>query len=265
MISTGSRSYFSSSTSKPRIMPVEMVPNAPVDILRFIDQIDCSVWAATYSEDVILDSISACFTSKSAIVWYKALENSKRPEKLTINDIRRALLKGFGVENWEMIMARYEPSTSAEKYGGDRHYPGGREGCDYYQTQEFKLRLSYLDEIEGLKDQIKFRNRRALLDGKRMGEMKRTWESIVSKKNRTIEQLEIVAREFEKEAGDLRLESDEKATSRSGSEEAFQRFEKSIEKAKERLKQDLGIQNREGITSYSLEPFLLVADFHRKH
>lgn len=264
MVSTRSRPCFSSSTNKPRIVP-EMASNTPVDILRFIDQIDCSVWAATYSEDVLLDSIGACFTSKSAIVWYKALENSKRPEKLTINDIRRALLKDFGVENWEMIMARYEPSTSAEKYGGDRYYPSGREGCDYYQTQEFKLRLSYLDEIEGLKDQIKFRNRRALEDGKRMGEMKRTWESIVSKKDRTIEQLEIVAREFGKEAGDLRLESEGEKTNRNGSEEAFQRFEKSIEKAKERLKQDLGIQSHEGITSCSLEPFLSIADFHRKH
>lgn len=261
MVSIRSRSYFSSSTNKPRIVPAEMAPNTPVDILRFIDQIDCSVWAATYSEDVLLDSIGSCFTSKSAIVWYKALENSKRPEKLTINDIRRALLKDFGVENWEMIMARYEPSTSAEKYGGDRYYSGGREGCDYYQTQEFKLRLSYLDEIEGLKDQIKFRNRRALEDGKRMGEMKRTWEGIVSKKNRTIEQL---AREFGKEAGDLRLEPEGEETSRSGPEEAFQRFEKSIEKAKERLKQDLGIQSHEG-TSYSFKPSLLIADFHRKH
>lgn len=231
----------------PARAPAKMAPNAPIDILRFIDQIDCSVWASTYSEDVILDSIGACFTSKSAIVWYKALENSKRPEKLNINDIRRALLRDFGVENWEMIMARYEPSTG--------YFPGGREGCEYYQTQEFKLRLSYLDEIEGLKDQIKFRNRRALEDVKRMGEMKRAWESVVSKKDRTIEQLETMAREFEREAGNLRPDSEGKITHRIEPEEAFQRFEKSIDKAKERLKQDLGIQSPEGITSCSpLDP-----------
>lgn len=225
-----------------------MAPNAPIDILRFIDQIDCSVWAASYSEDVILDSIGACFTSKSAIVWYKALENSKQPEKLNINDIRRALLRDFGVENWEMIMARYEPSTGSERYGGDNYFPGGREGCEYYQTQEFKLRLSYLDEIEGLKDQIKFRNRRALEDVKRMGEMKRAWESVVLKKNRTIEQLETMV---EKEAGNLRSNSEGKKANRIESEEAFQRFGRSIDKARERLRRDLGIQSPEGITSHS--------------
>lgn len=234
-----------------------MVTKAPVDILRFIDQIDCSVWAATHSEDVIIDSISACFTSKSAIVWYKALENSKRPHKLTINDIRRGLLKDFGVENWETVMARYDPSPGAERHGGDRYYPGRRERCGYYQTQEFKLRLSYLDEIEGLKDQIKFRNRRALEDGKRMSEMKRTWESIVSKKNKTIEQLEIAAKGFEKEAGDLGSEFIGK---QSGSEEAFQRFERSIEKARERLKQDLGIQSYEGTTAHFFEHIPLIAN-----
>lgn len=235
----------------------EMVTKAPADILRFIDQIDCSVWASTHSEDVIIESISACFTSKSEIVWYKALENSKRPHKLTINDIRRGLLKDFGVENWETVMARYDPRPGAEKYGGDRYYPGGREGCGYYQTQEFKLRLSYLDEIEGLKDQIKFRNRRALEDGKRMSEMKRTWESIISKKDKTIEQLEIAVKGFEKEAGDLRSESIGK---QSGSEEAFQRFEKSIEKARERLKQDLGIQSYEGTTAHFFEHISLIAN-----
>lgn len=240
------------SLKPPARAPAKMAPNAPIDILRFIDQIDCSVWAATHSEDVILDSIGACFTSKSAIVWYKALENSKQPEKLNINDIRRALLRDFGVENWEMIMARYEPSTGSERYGGDSYFPGGREGCEYYQTQEFKLRLSYLDEIEGLKDQIKFRNRRALEDVKRMGEMKRAWESVVSKKNRTIEQLETMAREFEEETGNLISDPEGKTTNRIESEEAFQRFEKSIDKARERLKQDLGIQSPEGITSRSL-------------
>lgn len=224
-----------------------MVTKAPVDILRFIDQIDCSVWAATHNEDVVLDSIGACFTSKSAIVWYKALENSKRPQKLTINDIRRALLRDFGVENWEMVMARYNPSPSA---GGNRYPSGGREGCGYYQTQEFKLKLSYLDEIEGLKDQIKFRNRRALEDGKKMSEMKRTWESIVSKKDRTIERLEIVVKGFEKEASDLRSG---KAACRDGPEEAFQRFERSIEKARDILSQDLGIRSYEGTTTHSFK------------
>lgn len=235
-----------------------MVTKAPVDILRFIDQIDCSVWAATHNEDVIIDSIGAYFTSNPAVVWYKALENSKRPHKLTINDIRRGLLKDFGVENWEMVMTRYDPSPGIGKYGGDRYYPGGRKGCGYYQTQEFKLKLSYLDEIEGLKDQIKFRNRRALEDGKRMSEMKRTWESIVSKKNKTIEQLEIMAKGFEKEAGDLRSESIGK---QSGSEEAFQRFERSIEKARERLRQDLGIQSYEGTTAHFFEHIPLIANW----
>lgn len=234
------------SNYKPQIVPAEMITSAPIDILRFIDQIDCSLWAATHSEDVILNSIGACFTSKSAAAWYNGLLNSKQPQKPTINDIRRALLKDFGVENWEKIMARYEPCVAAGSRDGG---PSRGEGYEYYQTQEFKLRLSYLDEIEGLKDQIKFRNKRALNDGKKMNEMEKMWEDILSKKNGKIEQLEIVAREFEKEAGDLRAQAKGKektAAGLSGSEEAFRRFEKSIEEARERLRRDLDIQSYKG-------------------
>lgn len=248
MYSSRPRSNSTPSTSKPQIVPVEMTSSTPIDILRFIDQIDCSLWTATHSEDAILRSIGTCFSSRSAIAWYNALVNSTRPQKLTINDIRRALLKDFGVENWEIIMARYEPSTYS-RVGSGGSGAGLREGSGYYQTQEFKLRLSYLDEIEGLKDQIKFRNKRALDDGKKMNEMERMWESILLNKNGKIAQLETVAREFEKEAGYLRAEAKGKgkaAARLSGSEEAFQRFEKSIEEARERLRQDLGIQSHEG-------------------
>lgn len=196
----------------------------PTDILRFLDQIDISLWATTssYPQDdpAIVDFIVSSLNSEPALTWYRSLDQRK---KLTVNTLRLALLKDFGVENWEAIMARYENANI------------------YYNSQEFKLQLSYLDEIEGLKDQIKFRNKSALEVRKRINDMESMWGEIVARKDEKIEELELAARETGKLGG--RFKGKGKAV---GAEEAFQKFEKSVEEARERLKEDLGIQSYEG-------------------
>ncbi|KAI5784652.1 hypothetical protein EDC01DRAFT_729600 [Geopyxis carbonaria] len=141
-------------------------PNAPVHALRFIDQIDYYLWQASCDESAVLESIPSCFKTGPALNWYNNLVASKAPNKITVDSLRRALLEDFNVdaETKKVILSRYKsPDGTSTNHG-------------YYQSQSFKLVMSYLDEVENMKEQLKYRNRKAVEDRREIDHLEAKWK-----------------------------------------------------------------------------------------
>jgi hypothetical protein len=144
-------------------------PDAPIQALRFIDEIDSYLWQASGNEEMVLENIPATLTKDLQIAWYRKLIASVSPRKLTIHDLREALLKDFDVDpkTQKQVLARYS--------GGHGEAKGG---MIYLRSQPFKLVMNYIDEIEQLKEQLKARDKQAV-EERETTETK--WKSILSK------------------------------------------------------------------------------------
>jgi hypothetical protein len=190
--------------------------NSPVEALRFLDLIDISIWANPPTDDsVILEAISEKIGTESARVWYYELAGTIYPRPLTLDDFRRALLRDYHVENYQAVMARYDDERS------------------YFKSQEFLLKVSYHDSIEGLQDRIKFRDSKALGDQQHFNGFTAKLESIITEKDARIKELE------------FRLPETERATNVAIN--PITMFGRRIEEARRRLKEELKIEGSEGI------------------
>lgn len=128
------------------------VSTAAIDILRFVDQIDCYLWQLSGDEDLVIEAVKECFSEPLARSWFVRLVDLKKPRKVSLNDLRAGLFRDFGVDGWEDIMeSRYGPGASR---GEETQWAG----AIYFHSQQFHLTLSYIDEVEKFKDLLKFRN-----------------------------------------------------------------------------------------------------------
>lgn len=190
--------------------------HSPVEALRFLDLIDISIWANPPTDDsVILEAISEKIGTESARVWYYELAGTIYPRPLTLDDFRQALLRDYHVENYQAVMARYDDERS------------------YFKSQEFLLKVSYHDSIEGLQDRIKFRDSKALEDQQNFNELTAKLESVIAEKDARIKELE------------FRLPETERATNIAIN--PITMFGRRIEEARRKLKEELKIKEPEGI------------------
>lgn len=220
------RSKRSSTISKRSIHSTS--PQSPIQALRFIDQLDFYLWQSSGNESVVLDSIlPTTLHTESQVAWYRKLVSSAAPRKLTLSDIRRALLKDFGVDSktTRKVLTRYNDE-------------------DYLRSQSFKLVMNYIDEIEGLKERIEKEDTAKILA---------RWKRVLAK---TEAKNAAAIREKEKEVAGLKRTVLELETAVRGltsilgfpeeergtlTERAFERYQEEVGDAAERFRAQLAI------------------------
>lgn len=125
--------------------------------IRFVDQIDS--WYARFSgsEAAVMQNIKKRLSDGDARAW---LDSLAQGGNLSVNEVRKAVLRDFGVEKWrEMMEFRYGTGASGvDKDGnpvtGYRSVEDGGPWPKYFFSGEFVLKADYIEDIERLTEMV---------------------------------------------------------------------------------------------------------------
>jgi hypothetical protein len=134
-----------SSNSHLSVVPKKFfqfrVNEESVQKLYFLALID--YWMTVTNEAAVLDALPSCMENAEAKAWFERIVATKPPKQLTLARVRAALLadlESVGIK----ITDRYRMKLDENQ----------NPICPYFQSSEFKLMCSFIEEIEELKQRV---------------------------------------------------------------------------------------------------------------